>query len=109
MIEFHRYRISGCTNTIENMDAKIFVSRCVPFPCFPRPDNGIGRNYVTCYVEYLRAPTYNNTRFDSTRYDTLFHAFFPFFFFLYFKTLFFQKNLMIHVATVLSTSRYDVT
>lgn len=28
MIEFHRYRISGCTSTIENMDAKMFVEMC---------------------------------------------------------------------------------
>lgn len=92
MIEFHRYRISGCTNTIENMDAKIFVERCVPFPFFP--DQTMQSDEITLFVTWNICVLLLIIILDSIRLDTIrefpFHAFFhfSFFFFFYIEQIF---------------------
>ena len=79
MIEFHRYRISGCTSTIENMDAKMFVEMCA-VSIFPQTRQSES-DEITLLVTWNIRVLLLIIILDAIRFDTGFRAFFRSFFF----------------------------
>lgn len=78
MIEFHRYRISGCTSTIENMDAKMFVEMCA-VSIFPQTRQSES-DEITLLVTWNIRVLLLIIILDTIRLDTGFRAFFRSFF-----------------------------